>query len=178
MKKTLVKQTGEFSFYTFTPDLFHLYDYSTEIQGREEPVHRYRASHILHQLFYLMTGGYSVFYMEKNGTVVSYIVYTKCSKLVFDSGDKNDYYVIFYYTYPEHRGNGYASIMMHALFGSIQDSNDFYERIAVTNTASINAAKKIGFVEDGFVTRSKLLHKIARTQKQTDSRLFRFVRSK
>ena len=177
MKKKNVKQIDEFSYYMFTPDFFHIYDYTTEIKGREEPVHRYTATHILHQLFYLLMGGYSIFYMEKCGVVVSYVMYTKCRWFVFDSGNRNDYYVMFYYTYPEYRGNGYASVMMHMLFDLLQDKNDFYERIAVANTASINAAKKIGFTEDGFVTRSRLIHKIVRTQKHTDSRLFRFDRS-
>lgn len=175
MRKELISTFCDYSFYSFTPDILHLYD--KEEPGRIEPVHRYTVSHILHQLLYLMMGGYSIFYMEKQGTVVSYVVYTKCSKFVFDSGDKNDYYVIFYYTYPEYRGNGYASIMMHALFDSIQDSNDFYERIALTNTASIAAAKKIGFVEDGYVKKSGSLHKLIRTTEQTDGKLFKYDRS-
>lgn len=57
MKKQFAKQDGEFSFYLFSPDLFHLYDYSTEKTGREEPVHRYTVSHIIHQLVYLIGGG-------------------------------------------------------------------------------------------------------------------------
>lgn len=56
MKKELVKQDSEFSYYVFSPDLFHLYDYSTEKTGREEPAHRYTATHIIHQLIYLIRG--------------------------------------------------------------------------------------------------------------------------
>lgn len=65
MRKQLVKQDGEFSYYMFSPDVFHLYDYSAEKSGREEPVHRYTASHIIHQLVYLIGGGVLCILYEK-----------------------------------------------------------------------------------------------------------------
>ena len=132
MRKELIRTVGEYSYYSFTPDIFRLYD--KEEKGRIEPAHRYTVSHIIHQLFYLVMGGYSIFYMEKCGVVVSYVVYTRCNKLfVFDSGNKNDYYVIFYYTYPEYRGNGYAKTMMYALFDSIHDPSSAASSIHLSN---------------------------------------------
>ena len=61
MKKELVFQEKDLSFYLFTPDFFHLYD--KEKEGRYEPVHRYTVTHILHQYAYLIRGG-----------IISYIV--------------------------------------------------------------------------------------------------------
>lgn len=101
--------------------------------------------------------------MKKNGEVVSYAVYTKCRRFVFDSGNPDDYYVIFYYTYPEHRGNGYSSVMMNTLFALLPSGRNFYECIAKTNQASISAASKIGFSFDGFVRKQGYLHTLVRT---------------
>ena len=97
-----------------------------------------------------------------NNEVVSYVIYTQCRSRVFDSGNKNDYYVIFYYTYPEYRGNGFADVLMKRLFRCLNDNNDFYECIAISNTSSIRAAEKIGFIKDGFVKKSKYLHTLTR----------------
>lgn len=175
MKKELVIQKDEFSFYLFKPDVLHLYD--KEKKGRCEPVHRYTIKHILHQYVYLIFSGYQILYFEKNNEVVSYVIYTNCRRHIFNSGNKNDYYVIFYYTYPEYRGKGYSSILMKTLFHYIDDNNDFYECIAKSNTASIRAAEKIGFVQDGFVTKSKYLHKLSRVE-DSYTFLYKYDRSK
>ena len=87
-----------------------------------------------------------------------------------------DYYVIFYYTYPEYRGNGYSSILMKTLFRYIKDNNDFYEVIACSNQSSIRAAEKIGFKQDGFVKKSKYLHTLSRTS-NSSTLLFKYDRS-
>lgn len=173
MKKELVFQEKDLSFYLFTPDFFHLYD--KEKEGRYEPVHRYTVTHILHQYAYLI-GGYYILYCKKNNEVVSYVIYTKCRHYVFDSGNKNDYYVVFYYTYPEYRGNGYAEILMKTLFDYISDNNDFYECIAINNFASIRAAEKIGFKKDGFVKKSKYLHTLSRV-KESSTLLYKYNRN-
>ena len=52
MRKELVWRENELSFYLFKPDIFHLYD--KEKPGKEEPVHRYRITHIIHQYIYLI----------------------------------------------------------------------------------------------------------------------------
>ena len=174
MRKELVWQEGELSFYLFKPDICHLYD--KEKPGRDEPVHRYTLTHIIHQYVYLIGGGYRIFYCVKNDDVVSYVVYTRCSHHVFDSGNKKDYYVIFYYTYPEYRGNGYSSVLMKTLFCYIKDNNDFYEVIARNNHASIRAAEKIGFKQDGFVRRSRYLLTLTRTS-TSPKLLYKYERS-
>ena len=172
--KKLVFREKEFSFYLFNPDFFHLYD--KEKKGRCEPVHRYTLTHILHQYVYLIGGGYQIFYCEKNNEIVSYVIYTRCRRHVFSSGNKNDYYIIFYYTYPEYRGNGYANILMEALFRYVDDNNDFYECIAISNFASIRAAEKIGFRKDGFVKKSKILHILSRV-KESSTLLYKYDRN-
>lgn len=95
--------------------------------------------------------GDKILYCERNKEIVAYVIYTRCRRHVFNSGNKNDYYVIFYYTYPEYRGYVYAKILMETLFRLIDDNNDFYECIAINNFASIRAAEKIGLKKDGFV---------------------------
>lgn len=95
--------------------------------------------------------GDKILYCERNNEIVAYVIYTRCRRHVFNSGNKNDYYVIFYYTYPEYRGYVYAKILMETLFRLIDDNNDFYECIASNNFASIRAAEKIGLKKDGFV---------------------------
>ena len=172
--KKLVFREEELSFYLFNPDFFHLYD--KEKKGRCEPVHRYTLKHILHQYVYLLWGGYKILYCEKNNEIVAYVIYTRCRRHVFNSGDKNDYYVIFYYTYPEYRGYGYAKILMETLFRLIDDNNDFYECIAINNFASIRAAEKIGFKKDGFVKKSKYLHTLSRV-KESSTLLYKYNRN-
>lgn len=51
---------------------------------------------------------------------------------------------------------------MKRLFRYLNDNNDFYECIAISNTSSIRAAEKIGFIKDGFVKKSKYLHTLTR----------------
>lgn len=101
-------------------------------------------------------GGYRILYCEKNNEIVTYVIYARCRRYVFDSGNKNDYYIVFYYTYPEYRGYGYAKILIETLFRIIDDNNDFYECIAINNFASIRAAEKIGFKKDGFVKKASI----------------------
>ena len=92
--------------------------------------------------------GDKILYCERNNEIVAYVIYTRCRRHVFNSGNKNDYYVIFYYTYPEYRGYVYAKILMETLFRLIDDNNDFYECIAINNFASIRAAEKIGLKKE------------------------------
>lgn len=42
--------------------------------------------------------GDKILYCERNNEIVAYVIYTRCRRHVFNSGNKNDYYVIFYYT--------------------------------------------------------------------------------
>ena len=63
MRKELVWRENELSFYLFKPDIFHLYD--KEKPGKEEPVHRYRITHIIHQYIYLIFGGVSYILLRK-----------------------------------------------------------------------------------------------------------------
>lgn len=121
-------------------------------------------------------GGYKILYCEKNNETVSYVIYTRCRRHVFNSGNKNDYYVIFYYTYPEYRGYGYAKILMGTLFRLIDDNNDFYECIAINNFASIRAAEKIGFKKRWVGKKSKYLHTLSRV-KESSTLLYKYNRN-
>ena len=105
-----------------------------------------------------MNGGYKILYLKKDGIVISYVVYTHCGKYSYDSGNRDDYYVIFYYTYPEYRGNRYADKLMKMLFSLIDDRGNFYECIADKNLPSIGAANKIGFKKVGCVKKTGYLH--------------------
>lgn len=125
---------------------------------------------------HICCGGYKILYCKRNNEIVAYVIYTRCQRHVFNSGNKNDYYVIFYYTYPEYRGYGYAKILMETLFRLIDDNNDFYECIAINNFASIRAAEKIGFKKDGFVKKSKYLYTLSRV-KESSTLLYKYNRN-
>lgn len=125
---------------------------------------------------HICCGGYKILYCKRNNEIVAYVIYTRCRRHVFNSGNKNDYYVIFYYTYPEYRGYGYAKILMETLFRLIDDNNDFYECIAINNFASIRAAEKIGFKKDGFVKKSKYLYTLSRV-KESSTLLYKYNRN-
>lgn len=120
--KKLVFQDEEMSFYLFEPDFFIC------MMKKREDVSLFTDIHwsISYINMHICSGRYKILYCEKNNETVSYVIYTRCRRHVFNSGNKNDYYVIFYYTYQEYRGYGYAKILIETLFRLIDDNNDFY----------------------------------------------------
>lgn len=145
-------------FFLFKPSLFKLY--YPEEKGREEPVHRYTFTHRMHMLKYLFFGGYQIIYLFKNSKVVSYIVFCKSNKSIVKGSSRKDYYTIFLWTYPEFRGNGYATLMAQELLKYAKKCRKFYKTIAFNNFSSIKVAESVGFKKISEANKIGLFHKI------------------
>ncbi|MGN0818801.1 MAG: GNAT family N-acetyltransferase [Christensenellaceae bacterium] len=140
----LIFSDDEFEYYLFNPRVWQLY--YPEKPGREEPSHRYRLTHKLHMIHYILNGGYNLLYVVKNDEVVSYIAFVKCNNGIVKNSNKNDYYTIFLYTYPEYRSQGIASKMANVmLHKSNLNFRHFYKTISKDNYSSIKVAEKSGF---------------------------------
>ena len=159
----LVKSENGINYYLFKPSLFSLYYNDKDHKHTEEPSHRYSLSHKLHMLWYIMAiqGGYTVLYLEQNGEILSYIVFVKANNRIIKNCEKNDYYTVFLWTYPEHRGKGLATLMARAMLNDLDlDYNHFYKTISKDNYSSIKVAEKSGFYLKCDSVKTGLLHTI------------------
>lgn len=119
-------------------------------------------------------GGYNVLYATKDNEIVSYFVFTRSNDHIVAGTTNKDYYTIFYYTYPEYRGQGYATKMASYLLNDMSlDYESFYKTIAKSNISSIKVTEKIGFEKVGTARKQGLLHRISRDD-QGDIWLYRY----
>lgn len=97
---------------------------------------------------------------------MSYIIFIKANKkIVQDCGD-NDYYTVFLWTYPEHRGYGLATMMARTMLHDLDIKYDrFYKTIGKDNFASTRVAEKCGFRMEGESTKTRWLHTIQEVDK-------------
>ena len=104
----LIKVENGINYYLFKPSLFSLYYNDRDFKHKDEPAHRFALSHKLHMMWYIMAirEGYSILYLEQNGEILSYIIFVRTNDKIIKDCGKNDYYTIFLWTYPEHRGKG------------------------------------------------------------------------
>ena len=160
----LVKSENGMNYYLFKPSLFSLY-YDDKTKHKEEPPHRFSLSHKLHMMWYLTTirGGYSILYLEQNGEILSYIIFVKANNRIIRNCEKNDYYTIFLWTYPEHRGKGIATLMSRTMLHDLKlNYNHFYKTISKNNISSIRVAEKCGFRAESDCVKTRWLHTIER----------------
>lgn len=163
----LVKSEDGINYYLFKPSLFHLYYKDRKFKHKEEPSHRYSLSHKLHMIWYILSvrGGYSILYLEKNGEIISYIIFIKANKKIIKSCKENDYYTVFLWTYPEHRGKGLATLMSKTMLNDLQlKYNCFYKTISKDNISSIRVAEKSGFNIECESIKKGLLHTINKVE--------------
>ena len=102
-------------------------------------------------MWYMMAtrGGYSILYLEKNGEILSYIVFVRVNNRVIKGCEKNDYYTVFLWTYPEHRGKGIATLMSKTMLQDLElNYSHFYKTIIKDNISSIRVAEKCGFYNE------------------------------
>ncbi|MBE6916494.1 MAG: GNAT family N-acetyltransferase [Ruminococcaceae bacterium] len=166
----LIKSENGMNYYLFQPSLFSLYYNDKGFRHEEEPPHRFSLSHKLHMMWYLLSvrGGYSILYLEKDGEMISYIVFVKANNRIIRNCEKNDYYTIFLWTYPEHRGKGIATLMSRAMLQDLQlNYKHFYKTINKDNVSSIRVAEKCGFSVESECVKTKLLHTIQRVPNGT-----------
>ena len=163
----LVKRENGINYYLFKPSLFSLYYDDKDFKHEKEPPHRFTLSHKLHMMWYIMAirEGYSILYLEKNGEIISYIIFIKANNRIIRNCEKNDYYTIFLWTYPEHRGKGMATLMSRAMLQDLQlDYNHFYKTISKNNISSIRVAEKCGFQSESDCLKTGLFHTIQRVR--------------
>ena len=162
-KMKLVKSEGDINYYLFKPSLFSLYFNDKNSKHQEEPAHRYSLSHKLHMMWYIIAirGGYNILYIERNGEILAYIIFVKASNRIIANCEKNDYYTIFLWTYPEHRGKGLATLMSNTMLNDLAiNYNHFYKTISKDNISSIRVAEKCGYNVKCDSVKSRWLHTI------------------
>ena len=86
----LIKTENGINYYLFKPSLLSLYYNAGNSKHRVEPRHRYSLLHKLHMLWYVMAipGGYSILYLERDGEVLSYIVFVKANERIVSNCEK------------------------------------------------------------------------------------------
>lgn len=169
-KLKLVKSENGINYYLFKPSLFSLYYNDKNFGHKEEPPHRFSLSHKLHMIWYMMAirGGYSILYLEQNGEILSYIIFVRANNKVIKDCEKNDYYTVFLWTYPEHRGKGIATLMSKTMLQDLEiNYNHFYKTISKDNISSIRVAEKCGFQIESDCVKTRWLHTIQRVQDGT-----------
>lgn len=126
--------------------------------------------HKLHMIWYLMAtpDKYNILYMEHDGEILSYIIFLKANNRIINECTQNDYYTIFLWTYPEHRGKGLATMMAKTMLHDLGlHYSHFYKTINKDNVASACVAKKSGFVLKCDSIKSKYLHTIYKANEGT-----------
>ena len=107
--------------------------------------------------------GYSILYLEKNREILSYIIFVRVNSKVINDCEKNDYYTVFLWTYPEHRGKGIATLMSKVMLQDLElNYNHFYKTISKNNISSIRVAEKCGFKLVSDCVKTGWLHTIQR----------------
>lgn len=161
----LIKSEDGINYYLFKPSLFSLYYNDKNFMHKDEPSHRFSLTHKLHMMWYMLAvrGGYSILYLEQNGEILSYIIFVKANNRIIKNCEKNDYYTIFLWTYPEHRGKGLATLMSKTMLQDLQlGYHHFYKSISKDNIPSIRVAEKCGFQRDSDCAKTRWLHTISR----------------
>ena len=111
------------------------------------------------------SGGYSILYLEQNGEILSYIIFVKANNWIIKNCEKNDYYTVFLWTYPKHRGKDIATLMSRSMLQDLHlNFNHFYKTISKNNISSVRVAEKCGFYNECEAHKSGLLHTICRVK--------------
>lgn len=165
-----IKSINGLGFYLFKPSVFRLY-YENR---KDDAKHCKSFTHKLHMLFYIIRGGYRILYLTKNDKIISYIVFTCAGDRIIKGSTKNDYYTIFLYTFPQYRGQGYATLMANIMLNELNlKYRYFYKTISKENNSSIKVAEKSGFEIVADANKVGLIHKIIPV-KNGDQFLYRY----
>lgn len=162
-----IKNENGINYYLFTPSAISLYFNDKKKKHQSEPSHRYSITHKYHMFLYLM-GGYRILYTEKDEEILSYIIYTRANKKVIFNAGKKDYYTIFLWTYPEHRGKGLATKMANVMLNDLSiDYDNFYKTISKDNLTSMHVAEKSGFFIECDSLKKGIFHTIYKVKQGT-----------
>ena len=163
-RMTLVKSENEINYWLFKPSIFSLYYDDKSAEYEPELNYRKSLTHKMHMLWYLVFGGgYRILYLEQKDEILSYIAFVKANKRILKDCGAKDYYTIFLWTYPEHRGKGLATLMAKTMLNELPlDYKHFYKTILDDNTSSIRVAEKSGFHFECDTIKTGKLHTIQR----------------
>lgn len=172
-----IKSENGINYYLFKPSLLSLYYNDKKFKHKDEPAHRFSLFHKLHMMWYIVAirGGYSILYLEQDGEILSYIIFLKANDRIISDCEKNDYYTVFLWTYPEHRGKGLATLMSKTMLQDLQlEYNHFYKTISKDNIPSIRVAEKCGFRTESDCVKTRWMHTI---QKVDDGQQYLYAYS-
>ena len=155
----LVSSNYGHSYYLYTPSFFHLYwKYDTNTIG---PEFRNTLSHKIHQMIYLIFGGYYILYAVDDDKVLGYLIFTRSNNLRVENTTNKDLYTIYVWTYPEYRNKGIAQSLFKVMLNELNFKYDYsYHTIKNDNIQSIAVAKRLGYEELYEVIKAGILNTI------------------
>lgn len=155
MKHKRLRFAGKYDdidFYEYSPSLFQAY--FTDYPKEDHPHYENRLVHKIRMMTEYLRGGYKVFYMVSDGTVLGHMVVAKGGRRLKIS-KKDDIVVGPVFISPSLRGQGIGTRGIRVVLNElILDYTYAYEFIADDNTASIRTVEKNGYIFVGRVKES------------------------
>lgn len=132
-----VVEDGEYVLWKYTPTLFR-----PLFGNMDQPSYTRRIRLLLE---HLGKDSYKVYYLEVNGMLLEYNIFTQEGRRL-KCKTRNDLVSGPSYVLPEHRGDGYIGILMKMVFKyCCKGYDDVYAWISKDNVASIKAYLKVGY---------------------------------
>lgn len=136
----VVKEEGNYSLYEYIPKFSKPMAISFE---------KMRVVRCLRFWYEMLKGGYKVYYLADNDTIVGYCVVTPGGRRLSVS-KKDDIVVGPYFISPQFRERGYAKALVRMTLNSCTYNYKFaFDWIHKDNYASIKTSEACGFVQEG-----------------------------
>jgi len=137
---TLVGKNSRYSLYEYVPTICSPLAINFE---KLRVVRRFRF------LYEWLKGGYRVYYLADDDTIVGHCVVSPGGRRLSVS-TKNDIVLGPYFVSPEYRGKGYAKVLVRmTLQNCTYDYKYAFDWIHIDNYASIKTSEACGFVPEG-----------------------------
>ena len=135
-----IKKEGAFSLYEYKPTFI------IPLLVSFEPLKMIRRFRFWREI---LSGGYKVYYLAKDDRLVGYCVVAPGGRRLTIS-KKHDVVLGPYFVAPEHRGKGYAKVLVRmTLDNCTYNYNLAFDWIHKDNYASIKTSEACGFVQEG-----------------------------
>lgn len=135
----LVDKEGAFSLYEYRPTVFR------PLLVQFEPLRMIRRLRFLKEM---LSGGYRVYYLVESDMLVGHCVLAPGGRRLSIS-TKDDIVVGPYFVAPEHRGKGYAKVLVRMTLQSCSYKyKNAFDWIHKDNYASIKTTEACGFVQE------------------------------
>ena len=136
----LVDKESVFSLYEYRPTFIK------PLLVQFEPIRMIRRFRFWKEM---LSGGYRVYYLADGDTLVGYCVVAPGGRRLAIS-TKHDVVLGPYFVAPEHRGNGYAKVLVRMTLQSCSyNYKNAFDWIHKDNYASIKTTEACGFVQEG-----------------------------